>query len=103
PAGRLYRLRTDGKLELLLGNIPSPNGLVLNKAENALFLAVTRANQIWKVTMVPDGTVTKAAAWAKMGGGPGPGARAIDENDNMVACHVGFGAIWMFSALGEPM
>src|SRR5690606_36543809 len=42
PTGRLYRLRADGRLECLLDNIPGPNGLVLNKAENVLFLAVTR-------------------------------------------------------------
>jgi gluconolactonase len=103
PTGRLYRLRADGKLELLLNNVPSPNGLVLNKAENALFLAVTRANQIWKVTMLPDGTVTKVGAWVQMSGGSGPDGLAIDENDNVAACHVGFGAVWLFSALGEPM
>lgn len=103
PSGRLYRLRTDGKLECLLNNIPSPNGLVLNKAENALFLAVTRANQIWKVTLLPDGTVTKVGAWVQMSGGSGPDGLAIDENDNIAACHVGFGAVWLFSALGEPM
>ena len=103
PSGRLYRLRTDGKLECLLNNIPSPNGLVLNKAENALFLAVTRANQIWKVTLLPDGTVTKVGAWVQMSGGSGPDGLAIDENDNIAVCHVGFGVVWLFSALGEPM
>ena len=103
PSGRLYRLRVDGRLELLLNNVPSPNGLVLNKAENALFLAVTRANQIWKVTLLPDGTVTKVGAWVQMSGGSGPDGLAIDENDNIAACHVGFGAVWLFSALGEPM
>jgi gluconolactonase len=103
PTGRLYRLRVDGKLELLLSNVPSPNGLVLNKAENALFLAVTRANQIWKVTMLPDGTIMKVGAWVQMSGGSGPDGLAIDEDDNIAACHVGFGAVWLFSALGEPM
>ena len=31
--GRLYRLRADRTLDLLLDNVPSPNGLVLNLAE----------------------------------------------------------------------
>ncbi|MEY2926453.1 MAG: hypothetical protein RL367_930, partial [Pseudomonadota bacterium] len=34
PTGRLYRLRADGRLECLLDNVPSPNGLVLNRSEN---------------------------------------------------------------------
>jgi gluconolactonase len=38
-----------------------------------------------------------------MSGGSGPDGLAIDENDNLAVCHVGFGAVWLFSALGEPM
>lgn len=30
PTGRVYRLRPDGRLDLLLSNGPSPNGLVLS-------------------------------------------------------------------------
>jgi gluconolactonase len=31
PTGRLWRLRSNGRLELLLDNVPSPNGLVLTR------------------------------------------------------------------------
>ena len=30
PSGRVYRLRTNGQLDLLLCNVPSPNGIVLS-------------------------------------------------------------------------
>lgn len=104
PTGRLYRLKADtGKLELLLANIPSPNGLVLNKAESTLFLAVTRANAIWKMVLLPDGSVGKVSTWVQMQGGNGPDGMAIDENDNIAVCHVGFGSVWLFSNKGEPM
>jgi gluconolactonase len=104
PTGRLYRLRAGSdRPECLLGNIPSPNGLVLNKSENALFLAVTRANAIWKITLLPDGSITKVGTFIQMSGGSGPDGLAIDEEDNIAVCHVGFGAVWLFSALGEPM
>jgi len=104
PSGRLYRLKADtGKLELLLANIPSPNGLVLNKAESTLFLAVTRANAIWKMILLPDGSVGKVSTWVQMQGGNGPDGMAIDENDNIAVCHVGFGSVWLFSNKGEPM
>ena len=33
PTGRLYRLRTDGQLDLLLDNVPSPNGVALSPDE----------------------------------------------------------------------
>ena len=61
PTGRLYRydLSTD-KLDLLLGTIPSPNGLVMNVEENAIFVAVTRGNCIWRMPILGDGSVTKS-------------------------------------------
>jgi gluconolactonase len=104
PTGRLYRVRSgSGRLELLLDNLPSPNGLVLNKAESALYLAVTRANAIWRVGLHADGTIGKVGTFVQMSGGNGPDGVAIDEDDNIAVCHVGFGAVWLFSRLGEPM
>ncbi|MFK4875210.1 SMP-30/gluconolactonase/LRE family protein [Novosphingobium sp. ZW T3_23] len=105
PNGRLFRVRAGtGRLELLLDGIPSPNGLVLNKAETALFLAVTRANAVWRCPLVNDGeVVSKVGTYIQMSGGSGPDGLTIDEEDNLVVCHVGFGAVWLFSNRGEPM
>lgn len=105
PNGRLFRVRKgSGKIELLLDKIPSPNGLVLNKAETALYLAVTRANAIWRLPLVMEGDyVSKVGTFIQMSGGNGPDGLTIDEEDNLVVCHVGFGAVWLFSRLGEPM
>jgi gluconolactonase len=104
PTGRLFRVRKGtGRLELLIDNIPSPNGLVLNKAENALFLAVTRANAIWRVGLHADGSIGKVGTFIQMSGGNGPDGVTIDEDDNISVCHVGFAAVWLFSRLGEPM
>ena len=36
PTGRLYRLRPDGRLDLLPANAPSPNGLALSPDERVL-------------------------------------------------------------------
>jgi len=100
----LYRLSVAGQLECLLDNVPSPNGLVLNQAETVLYLAVTRANAVWKVPIMPDGRVSKVGIFVQLSGGTsGPDGLAIDEEDNLVVCHNGFGAVWMFSAVvGEP-
>ena len=105
PSGRLFRIRAGtATLECLLDNIPSPNGLVLNKAETALYLAVTRANAMWRVPLVDDGQyVSKVGTFIQMSGGSGPDGVTIDEHDNLVVCHVGFGAVWLFSDRGEPM
>jgi len=89
----------------MLDNLPSPNGLVLNKAENVLYLACTRANAVWKCPIMPDGTFRKVGVFVQLSGGTsGPDGLAIDDKDNLVVCHNGFGAVWMFSAVvGEPV
>jgi len=103
PSGRLYRLRPNGQLDCVLDDIPSPNGLVLNKAETMVFLAVTRANAIWRVPLMRNGTASKVGTFIQLSGGGGPDGLAIDEDDNIAICHVGLGTTWLFSALGEPM
>lgn len=103
PSGRLYRLNSAGKLECILDGIPSPNGLVLNKSETAVFLAVTRANAVWRVPLMRDGSASKVGTFIQMTGGSGPDGLAIDEDDNLAVCHVGLGSVWLFNALGEPI
>jgi gluconolactonase len=103
PSGRLWRLSAAGRLDCLLDNVPSPNGLALNKAETILYLCVTRNNAIWRVPLSPQGSVGRVGIFIQMSGGTGPDGMAMDEADNLAVCHVGFGAVWLFSALGEPL
>ena len=93
----------DGRLVCLLDNVPSPNGLVLNEADNIVFLAVTRDNAIWRVPFMPDGRVFKVGVFIRMSGGTGPDGMAIDQAGNIAVCHIGLGCVWLFSAVGEPM
>jgi len=103
PNGRLFRLDRAGRLTLLLSGIPSPNGLVLNRNETALFLAVTRANAVWRVPFGRQGAVTKVGVFIQLSGGGGPDGMAMDEADNLfVACPV-LGCVWAFSSAGEPI
>jgi len=105
PNGRLYRLTVDGKLDCMLDALPSPNGLVFNKAETVLYLACTRANAVWKCPVMPDGSLRKVGIFVQLSGGTsGPDGLAMDDEDNLVVCHNGFGAAWIFSAIrGEPL
>ena len=43
PTGRLYCRRADGRLDCLLDNVPSPNGLVMTPDETVLFLGLRRS------------------------------------------------------------
>ncbi len=103
PSGRLYRLRASGQLDCLLDNVPSPNGLALNKAETILFLCVTRNNAIWRVPLMKTGGTAKVGIFIQMSGGVGPDGMAMDEEDNLAVCHIGLGTVWLFSRLGEPL
>lgn len=101
--GRVYRLCADGRLDCLLSNVPSPNGLVLNKEENILYVAVTRANAIWRVPLMSQhGLVSKVGTFIQMSGGGGPDGIALDSNGGLAVSHVGMGVVWIFDDLGQP-
>jgi gluconolactonase len=101
--GKVYRLTPEGRLDCLLSNVPSPNGLVLNAAQDVLYVAVTRANAIWRVPLVKQhGLVTKVGTWIQLSGGGGPDGLALDERGGIAVCHVGLGAVWLFDDAGEP-
>ncbi|MVT64586.1 SMP-30/gluconolactonase/LRE family protein [Bradyrhizobium pachyrhizi] len=104
PTGRVYRLRVDGTLDLIAGNVPSPNGLVLNCSEHILYVAATRGNAIWRIPLMPDGTASKVGIFLQLSGSlGGPDGLAMDEQDNLVIAHAGLGTAWIFSRLGEPL
>jgi gluconolactonase len=103
PTGRLMRVRPSGQLDVVLNGIPSPNGLVMNLDETAIYLAATRDNAIWRVPLMSDGTATKVGVYIQMSGGGGPDGIALDEQGGLAVCHVGFGAVWLFSPKGEPL
>jgi gluconolactonase len=102
PTGAVYRLRANGRLEVIADNIPSPNGLVLNKAENIVYVGVTRANAVWRLPLLPDGTVSRMGVFIQLSGGRGPDGMAIDENDGLAVAHPDMGAVWVFNHRGEP-
>ena len=104
PTGRLFRLSPDGRLDCLLDRVPSPNGLVTDLTERIVYLAVTRANAVWRVPLMDDGGPTKVGAFIQLSGGrAGPDGLALDEAGNLAVCHAGLGTVWLFSPLGEPL
>lgn len=101
PCGRVFRLSRRGKLECILDRIPSPNGLVMNLEENTLFVAVTRANAVWRVPLTEQGTV-KVGNYIQLSGGIGPDGMALDAEGGLAVAHAGLGSVWIFSSRGEP-
>jgi gluconolactonase len=106
PSGRVYRLRADGKtVDLMMDGLAGPNGLVLNRDENLLYVAITRDNAIYSLPLEPDyGGVKKAGRFIQMSGSPtGPDGMALDEDGNLAVVHAGAGTVWLFSRMGEPV
>ncbi len=101
PTGRLYRLRPSGQLDLLLSNIPSPNGVALSRDERVLFLAVTRGNQIWRVPLLDDGSVSKVSAFFTSYGPSGPDGLAMDEAGRLIVANPGLGHAWVLNHRAE--
>jgi len=102
PTGRVFRVRADGSVELLLSNAPSPNGLVLSPDEQTLYVAMTRGNAVWRVPLLPGGGVAKVGLFVQLSGGIGPDGLAIDREGGLAICHIGLGTIWLMSPRGEP-
>ena len=103
PTGRVFRVKPNGQVDCLLDNVPSPNGLVLSLDERTLYVAVTRANAIWRVPFSDDGSVAKVGNFIQMTGGGGPDGISMDEAGNLVVCQIGMGALWLFNPQGEPI
>jgi gluconolactonase len=102
PTGRLYRLSAKGKVTCILDNIPSPNGLVMNRDESHLYVAVTRGNCVWRVPFLRDGGIAKVGLHIQLSAGVGPDGLALNEEGGLVVAHVGLGSVWIFNSAGEP-
>ena len=100
PTGHVYRLTAAGGLDTIVSNASSPNGLVLSKRENALYVAVTRANAIWRVDL--DDPALRVGLFVQLPCA-GPDGVALDDDGNVVVAHPTLGAVWVFSRIGQPL
>jgi len=95
-------LRPDGRLDLLLSNVPSPNGVALSPDERVLYLGVTRGNQVWRVPLLDDGSVSKVSAFFTSYGPSGPDGLAVDIEGRVIVANPGLGVVWVLNHRAEP-
>jgi gluconolactonase len=103
PTGRVYRLRPDGQLDLLLSNAPSPNGVALSPDGRVLFVAVTRGNAVWRGPLMADGSLAKVGQFFMSHGPSGPDGLAVDSDGRLLVANPGLGVVWVLDGLGEPV
>ncbi|CEO59425.1 Putative Gluconolactonase [Penicillium brasilianum] len=100
--GRVYRLSPDGKLDCLVDNGVSPNGIVLSPDERFLYVAMTRSNAVCRLPLHADGSTSKAGLFFQSFGCAGPDGLAIDEEGNLFICHPSLGSVFVVDADGVP-
>jgi gluconolactonase len=67
-------------------------------------VAVTRAQQVWRIPLNAHGLVTKVGVFAQLHGGlGGPDGLALDEEGCLLVAHTGFGSVWRLSPFAEPL
>ncbi|WP_116140187.1 SMP-30/gluconolactonase/LRE family protein [Trinickia diaoshuihuensis] len=101
PTGRVFRLTASGRLDCLIDNGPSPNGLVLDANEKVLFVAMTRDNAIWRLPLLGDGTTSKVGRFAQFYGISGPDGLTLDAQGNLFVAHASLGAVFVLNPHGE--
>ncbi|HQZ12053.1 MAG TPA: SMP-30/gluconolactonase/LRE family protein [Devosia sp.] len=103
PTGRVFRLNTDGSLDRLLSNVPSPNGIALSPDETRLYVAVTFGQQVWHMPLRADGRIIKVGVFQNFSGGfSGPDGLAVDREGGLAVCQNRTGSVWLFDPLGVP-
>ncbi|MFB9953267.1 SMP-30/gluconolactonase/LRE family protein [Rhizobium puerariae] len=101
PSGRVFRLCRDGRLDCLMSNLPSPNGLVLSPDERVLFVAMTRDNSVWRAPLLRDGSVSKVGRFCSLFGTSGPDGLAMNEEGQLIVAHASLGQVFVFAENGE--
>lgn len=102
PYGRLVRIDPSGAVQVLLHQVPSPNGLVLDERASTLFLAVTRDNAVWRVPL-PNGMPHRVGRYLQLSGGIGPDGLAAGPYGTLLVAHLGLGVVWVYDAIGVPI
>jgi gluconolactonase len=98
PSGRVFRLRANGALDRLVQNVPSPNGITLSTTDKHCYVAATRSQQIWRLPIMADGSVTKTGVAIQLSGGAaGPDGIEMDAENGLLVCQLGVG-VWRFDA-----
>ncbi|HEX2033531.1 MAG TPA: SMP-30/gluconolactonase/LRE family protein [Chloroflexota bacterium] len=103
PIGAFYRAFPDGRLEQLASGLAFPNGVAIDAAGTAVYLAETGRNHVLRFEMRPDGTVGPAAIFARLQGRPGPDGMAFDEAGNLYVAHHGEGRVDVFDPAGREV
>ncbi|WP_439524519.1 SMP-30/gluconolactonase/LRE family protein [Marivita sp.] len=104
PRGRVYCLTPSGNLRLLLDCVPYSNGICLSPDGAWLYIAATRANQVWRLsTRLPETGLPMVGTFLQLSGGLGPDGLATNARGWLAVAQAQAGRAYVFDALGDPL
>jgi len=105
PSGRVFRLRSGATApELILANVPYPNGIALSPDGRLVYVAATRANAVWRfLADAPDPVYPMVGTWVQLSGGLGPDGVAVHANGCVAVAHGQAGRAYVFDPLGDVL
>ncbi|MDD7972169.1 SMP-30/gluconolactonase/LRE family protein [Roseinatronobacter alkalisoli] len=104
PTGRAYCLPPSGGLRLLLDCVPYSNGICLSPDGQWLYVAATRANQVWRLsTRLPETGQPMVGTFLQLSGGLGPDGLATNTRGWLAVAQAQAGRAYVFDALGDPV
>jgi len=103
PTGRVFRLRSGATTpELVLANVPYPNGIALSPDGRLVYVAATRANAVWRLLAdAPDPVYPMVGTWVQLSGGLGPDGVAVHPNGCVAVAQGQAGRAHVFDPLGD--
>ncbi len=102
PTGGFYRLFMDGRLEQIDTGLAFPNGVAIDAAGTAVYLAETMHRRILRYPIGPDGAIGPREHWADLPGEPGPDGMAFDASGNLYVAHYSGARVAIFGPDGVP-
>lgn len=96
---------TRAELQLLVSDLPRPNGIAFSPDEQYLYVNNSQPKKIWmRYRVRPDGTLTEPTLLCDATADPrpgGPDGMKVDQEGNIYG--TGPGGVWIISPEGKPL
>ena len=104
PKGRVYCLSLGDVLRLVLDCLPYPNGICFSPDGAWVYVAATRANQVWRLSSnLPTTGQPMVGVFLQLSGGLGPDGLATNKQGWLTVAQAQAGRAYVFDALGDPI
>lgn len=103
PRGRVYRWH-EGDLRRVLDCVPYSNGIAVSPDNAWVYVAATRANQVWKFsTRLPETGAPMVGTYLHLSGGLGPDGLACNTLGWLAVAQAQAGRAYVFDAIGDQI